>query len=156
MRKRTPQIVRHIYDNLWTVLSYAFAQPVVNAVIDKRLIGQWKYLRQTVNENAELRAGRALLEMATLLRVLDDADRLSDLLAQDEQRPLGRVVQADGTTTDLHFRDMTNKLIHGDSYEWQLGGDDPRIIVHSNEPKRWRSAEIGVVRLMGLIGKWGY
>jgi hypothetical protein len=49
MRKRTPQIVRHIYDNLWTVLSYAFAQPVVNAVIDKRLIGQWKYLRQTVN-----------------------------------------------------------------------------------------------------------
>jgi hypothetical protein len=134
MRKRTSQIVRHIYDRLWTVLSYAFAQPMVNAVIDKRLRGEWKYLRETVNENAEVRADRALLEMATLLRVLDDADGLGDLLAQDKQPPLGHVVQADGTTTDLHFRDMTNKLIHGDSYEWQLGGDDPKIIVHSNEP----------------------
>jgi hypothetical protein len=47
---------------------------------------------------------------------------------------------------------MTNKLIHGTKYEWQLGGDDPSIIVHSNQPERWQSAEIKMVALMGLVG----
>ena len=32
--------------------------------------------------------------------------------------------------------------MHGTHYEWLLGGDDPKIIIHSNQPERWRSAEI--------------
>jgi hypothetical protein len=75
-----------------------------------------------------------------------------DYFKQAGHPPLGSVEQADGSTTELHFRDMINKLMHGTEYKWQLGGDDPKIIVLSDQPERWRSAEISVQALMALIG----
>lgn len=44
---------------------------------------------------------------------------------------------------------MTNKIMHGTQYEWQLGDDDPKILVISNQPERWKHAEISVLALMG-------
>jgi hypothetical protein len=90
--------------------------------------------------------------MATQLRVLDDAEGLNKYFKQVGRAALGVVVQADGTTTDLHFRDLTNKVVHGTKYEWQIGGDDPKILVHSDQRERWRSAEISIEALMALIG----
>jgi hypothetical protein len=152
MRKNTSEITRLIHDNFWIVLSFAFGQPAVGKYIEQRFRGEWKYLRKSVYESAELRADRALLEMGTQLRVLDDAERLNDYFKQAGHPPLGSVEQADGSTTELHFRDMINKLMHGTEYKWQLGGDDPKIIVLSDQPERWRSAEISVQALMALIG----
>ncbi len=153
MHKKTPEITRLIHENFWIVLSFAFGQPAVGKFTDQWFKGEWKYLRKSVYESAELRADRALLEMTTQLRVLDDAEGLNEYFKQTERAPLGSVEQADGSTTELHFRDMTNKLMHGTEYEWQLGGDDhPKIIVRSNDPDRWRSAEISVEALMALIG----
>jgi hypothetical protein len=134
------------------VLSFAFGRPAISDVIEKRFKGEWKYLHKSIYENAEIRADRALLEMATQLRVLDDAEGLNEYFKQTKRASLGIVVQADGTTTELHFRDMTNKLMHGSKYEWRLGGDDPKIVVHSDQPERWRAAEISVQALMALIG----
>ena len=133
-------------------MSFTFGQPAGGKLIENRFRGEWKYLHKSVYENAEKRADRALLEMATQLRVLDDAERLNDYFEQTKRPPLGIVVQGDGTTTELHFRDMTNKLMHGTEYEWRLGGDDPKILVHSDQPDRWRSAEISLQALMALIG----
>jgi hypothetical protein len=138
MQKMTSEITRLIHDNFWIVLSFAFAQPAISKILEQRFKGEWKYLHKSI-ETAEVRADRALLEMATQLRVLDDAEGLNDFFQETRRPPLGRVVQFDGTTTELHFRDMTNKLIHGTKYEWQLGGDDPSIIVHSKQPERWQS-----------------
>jgi hypothetical protein len=149
---KTPGITRLIHENFWIVLSFAFAQPVVGRLMEQRFKGEWKYLRKSVYENAEQRADRALLEMTTQLRVLDDAEGLNEYFRQVQRAPLGIVVQGNGATTELHFRDMTNKLMHGTHYEWRLGGDDPKIIIHSNQPERWRSAEIGVEALMALVG----
>jgi hypothetical protein len=149
---KTPEITRLIHDNFWIVLSFAFAQPAVGRVIEQRFKGEWKYLHKSVYENAEQRADRALLEMATQLRVLDNAEGLNEYFKQVQRAPLGVVVHGDGATTDLHFRDMTNKLIHGTEYEWQLGGDDPKIIVHANLLERWHRAEISIEALMALIG----
>jgi hypothetical protein len=61
-------------------------------------------------------------------------------------------IQGDGTRTDLHFRDMTNKIMHSTKFDWRLGGDDPKIVVHSDDPHRWRCAEMNVIDLMALIG----
>jgi hypothetical protein len=149
---KTPEITRLIHDNFWIVLSFAFGQPSVGRVIEQRFHGEWKYLRKSVYEYAEIRADRALLEMATQLRVLDDEQGLNDYFKQTKHPPLGEVVQADGMRTDMHFRDMTNKVMHGTNFEWRLGGDDPKIVVHSNQPDRWQYAEISIVAVMGLIG----
>ena len=148
---KIPEITRLIHDNFWIILSFAFGQPAVGKVIDQKFCGEWKYLNKTVYEYAEVRADRALLEMATQLRVLDDAEKLNDYYKQTGRSPLGEVVQGDGNRTELHFRDMTNKVMHGIGYKWQLG-DDPKILVISNQPDRWHHAEISIVALMGLIG----
>jgi hypothetical protein len=150
--QKTPEITRLIHDNFWIIISFAFARPVVDRVIDKHFLGEWKYLYKSVAEYAEIRADRALLEMATQLRVLDDAENLTEVFKQAKRPPLGHVVQADGTRTDLHFRDMTNKAMHGTRYEWRLEGDKPKIIVHSDQPDRWQYAEISIIALMSLVG----
>lgn len=134
---KTPEITRLIHDNFWIVLSFAFAQPIVGKLIKEKFEGVWKYLHKSIYENAEARADRALLEMATQLRVLDDVEGLNDYFKQTKQAPFGHVVQAVGTKTEMYLRDMTNKLMHGVRYEWKLETDDPTIVVHSNEPARW-------------------
>lgn len=149
---KTPEITRLIHDNFWIVLSFAYGRPAITRVIDQRFAGEWKYLNKTVHERAEMRADRALLEIATQLRVLDDEQKLSDFFKQTKSPPLGAVVQADGTRTDLHFRDMTNKVMHGARYEWRLGTDEPFIVVHSDQPDRWQTAEVRMVDLMFYLG----
>jgi hypothetical protein len=149
---KTPEITRLIHDNLWIIVSYAFAQPVVADVVRLQFSGDWKYLKKSMDQYAEMRADRALLEMATQLRVLDDANGLSDTYRKQEHPPMGQVIQADDTRTDLHFRDLTNKAMHGTKYEWRLGGKDPTITVHSGQPERWKYAEINIIALMALVG----
>jgi hypothetical protein len=154
MQKKTPEITRLIHDNLWIIISFAFGQPVIASYIDTRFKGEWKYLNKTIFERAEIRADRALLEMATQLRVLDDAEQLSAYFSQTKRAPLGTVLQGDGTTTDLHFRDITNKIIHAESFDWELSNpDQPKVICHSNDVARWQKAEIDLTALMALIGR---
>lgn len=150
---KTPEITRLIHDNFWIILSFAFGQPAVGRVLDDKFLGEWKYLRKSIYEYAEIRADRALLEMATQLRVLDNEQALSHYEKQRKDHPgYGEVIQADGTRTPLYFRDLTNKVMHGERFEWRLGTDSPKIAIHSNEPERWQSAEINIVSLMVLIG----
>jgi hypothetical protein len=154
---KTPEITRLIHDNFWIVISFAFARPVVGKVIEQRFKGEWKYLHRTVYELSEIRADRALLEMATQLRVLDDQNGLSDGFKETGMWPLGTVTQTDGATTDLHFRDMTNKIIHARSFEWNLSEpEQPVVICRSHNETRWTRAEISLVKLMGLIGSLMY
>ncbi len=149
---KTPEITRLIHDNLWVVISFAFGQPAIARFVDARSKGEWKYLNKTI-ERAESRADRALLEMATQLRVLDDTGNLNSYFKQTEGPPMGVVIQEDGSETDLHFRDLTNKIMHAEKFEWQLSdSDNPTIICRSNDPTRWRSAEIDLTALMALIG----
>jgi hypothetical protein len=153
MHKKTPEITRLIHDNLWVVISFAFGRPAIAKFVDERFKGEWKYLNKTIYERAEIRADRALLEMATQLRVLDDTEKLSSYFAQVKPNPMGVVVQGDGSKTDLHFRDLTNKIIHAEKFEWQISGThNPKVICHSNDVKRWKSAEIDLAALMALIG----
>jgi hypothetical protein len=150
---KASEITKLIHDNFWTVLSFAFGQPAIRKVINEKYAGEWKYLHKSVFQNAEIRADRALLELATQLRVLDDADGLNGIIQQEDRAPFGIVVQADGSQTEMHFQDLTKKIIQGRQFEWRLcDPTHPKIIVVSNEPERWRHAEISIVALMRLIG----
>jgi hypothetical protein len=151
---KTLELTRLIHENLWIVISFAFGQPAIEKFTHARLGGGSKYLNKTIHELAEIRADRALLEMATQLRVLDDAEQLSSDLKQDRYPPMGVVIQKDEGRADLHFRDLTNKIMHAEKFEWQLSDpDNPKIICHSKEVERWKSAEIDLRRLMALIGQ---
>jgi hypothetical protein len=150
---KTPGITRLIHDNFWIVLSFAFARPVIGKLMDDRFVGEWKYLRKSVYELAEIRADRALLEMGTQLRVLDDQEKLSYIFEQVKPPPFGTVTQADDTITDLHFRDMTNKIMHAASFEWNLSTpEDPSIICLPHDSARWKRAQINLVAVMGFMG----
>jgi hypothetical protein len=150
---KTPEITRLIHGNLWIVASFAFGRPVIERAIQQRLAGEWKYLNKTIHETAEIRADRALLEMATQLRVLDEAEGLSEFLTKTKAPPMGFVTQTDGTDTNLYFRDMTNKIIHGASFVWNLGDDDPIVLISPNDNDRWQLASVNVVALMGFVGQ---
>lgn len=156
MHKSPEIITRLIHDNFWIVLSFAFGQPTIGRILKEKFKGEWKYLHKSIYDDAEIRADRALLEMATQLRVLDDNQDLSDYFKQINFPALGEVIQADGNRTDLHFRDMTNKIMHGTHYEWRLGNDDPKVVIGSDQPERWQSAEVSIFCLMGIIGGLGF
>lgn len=150
---KTPEITRLIHDNLWIVISFAFGRPVISDFVDKRFKGEWKYLNKTIYERAEVRADRALLEMATQLRALDDAEKLNDYFVQTKSAPLGVVTQVDGTKTDLHFRDLANKIMHAERFQWELSDrESPKIICHPSDEAHWKTAEIDIGALMALIG----
>lgn len=106
---KTPEITKLIHENFWLVLAFAVSKPAVDDLLEKRFRGEWKYLRKSFDEKAEVRADRALLEMATQLRVLDDAERISEKTEGLVNDPFGCVIQEDGSVTDMYLRDMTNK-----------------------------------------------
>jgi len=150
---KTPEITRLIHENFWIVTSFAFSRPVITKIVDQNFKGEWKYLNKSIHEMSEVRADRALLEMATQLRVLDDAQNLSDYFKKTGKEALGTVVQAGGTVTDLHFRDMTNKIIHAAYFEWVfIDPENPKIICRPYDPGRWVSAEIDLLAVMALVG----
>ncbi len=149
---KTPEVTRLIHENFWTVLSFVLARPQAEKLIDEKFQGEWKYLRKSIYEEAEVRADRALLDMATQLRVLDDADGLSDRLRQRDTEPFGKVTQIDGSLTDMHFRDLTNKIMHAARFEWQMT-DDPAVLCHPHDEGRWILAEVRLLPLMALIGE---
>lgn len=149
---KAPEITRLIHGNFWIVLSYVLAQPLARALLDEKFEGEWKYLHKLIYERAEVGADRALLEMATQLRVLDDAEGLSDYLQATKSVPLGSVTQADGSVTDMHFRDMTNKIMHAASFEWSFG-ENPSVLCHPHDSARWRIAEVKILPLTALIGE---
>ena len=146
------ELARNTQENFGTVLMFAFGRPAIGAVIDEQFRGGWEFLHKLV-EASERRADRALLEMAVQLRALDHLNDLSGLFQQQDKPPLGEVIQEDGSTTGLYFRDMTNKIMHAKGFRWERGdAKAPVIVCISNDAKRWKEARINVVTLMTYLG----
>jgi hypothetical protein len=55
---KTPGITRLIHENLWIILSFAFAQPAITRFIEGKFKGDWKYQDKSIYEYAEIRADR--------------------------------------------------------------------------------------------------
>jgi len=134
-------------------MSYAFATPVLLNLIN-RFQGEWKYLRKALFEMPVPEANLALLELTTQLRLLDDYEDISGYLREEGRQAFGKVVKQDGSEEPLYLRDMTNKVIHSASIEWQLADpENPLVVCHSNDTKRWLRAEIQLLRLAAFCGQ---
>lgn len=148
------ELVRNAQENFGTV---AFGQPTIGAVINEQFKGEWKFLNKLVYEVSERRAARALLEMAVQLRALDDLNDLNSSYQQQKMPSLGTVVQGDGSTTELYFRDMTNKIMHARGFSWELANaKDPIVVCLSRDGTRWKEAHIKLVTLMMYLGGLGF
>jgi hypothetical protein len=147
------ELTRNAQENFGTVLMFAFGRDAIGAVINERFQGGWKFLNKLVYETSERRADRALLEMAVQLRALDDLNDLNGEFQQLKSPALGKVVQGDGSTTELYFRDMTNKIMHAAGFSWELADPKaPTIVCLSINGERWKEAHISLVRLMHYMG----
>lgn len=152
-----PMLGRLIHENLLVVISHAFATPALVSIREGRFSGSWPALDKTIYQLSEAKADRALLELAVQLRVVDDREGLNDFLKEAGSPPLGSILQADKTNTDLYFRDATNKILHASKFEWALKNPEkPVVILHSQTPERWIHAELGILDLMSLIGTLQY
>ena len=141
-----------IHENFSLVITYAFSKVTLEKWLDRKFHGEWKYLRRICFDVSEERVNRALLELAILLRLLDDKENISEYYKSSDQTPLGKVVQKDGTEEPLFFRDMTNKILHSSGFSWDFSDpDNPILKCHSDEPK-WREAEVYMIQLAALCG----
>lgn len=135
-----------IHENFSIIIEHAFARPQLRRWLPKWFSGEWKLLYQACFEISELRANRALLELATQIRLLDDAENISGYLRMtSSQLRFGKLIKMGGTEEELYLRDMTNKILHSAGFEWRFDDEeDPILVCHSKEPERWDRAEISI------------
>jgi hypothetical protein len=149
---KVQELTRLIHENFSLVMAFAYSQPVLRKVMNERFRGELKYLRKSLHELAEMRANRALMEMATQLRVLDDEQDIAEYFKQLAAEPFGRVTQGDGKFAKLYYRDMTNKIMHASRFEWDFEDPEkPSVICYPKHKDRWQQAKIALLALAALV-----
>ena len=149
---------RLLHENMAIVVTFVFSQQSLAELASRRFRGEWKYLWKFLYEIPATNAIRACLEIALLLRLIDDAEGIADYLKEmDEyhERTFGCVHRADGTTDKLLMRDLTNKIIHALDLEWDLSSPSAPMLICLAPPEQqakfgWKRAEINIISLMAF------
>jgi hypothetical protein len=122
-------------------MSFVYAKTIMATVLQRKFIvhGEWEHLHKSIHELAEVRADRALLEMAAQLRVLDDQQELNDYFRQTGE-PSWRRRARRGKLA----RTFLSETPQTKSCMWDLDPEVPRVICFSKpkDEKRWHHAEI--------------
>ena len=154
MSRFSQPLTQLIHENLSIVVTFAFSRGPLEALRQTRFRGEWKYLDKALFVVAEQRADKACVELATVIRLLDDDEDVSGYLREASSLRFGRVFKQDQPDEPLYLRDLTNKIIHAQRLEWDLATVlDPRIICISRHPNRWLRAEIELVALAAFCGQ---
>ena len=156
-RRQDIQLTRLIHENMAVVMSFAFSH---HALLDffSHFQGEWKYLTKLAFDIPEATATRAILEIAVLLRLLDDAEKLTEYLRQTMPwHSLGTIHAPDGGSSELTVRDFANKVIHSAKLEWDFSAPkNPKLISHASPDEQqthgWVKAEILIPDLAAFCG----
>jgi hypothetical protein len=86
--------------------------------------------------------------------LFDDEQGLSEYQRKTKAPgDLGRVIKDGQPDELLYLRDMTNKVIHAASIQWDFSNEAaPRLICIGRNPDRWKRAEIDIVALAAHCG----
>lgn len=151
-------LTRLVHENLSIVMSFAFSRKPLIELIEERSMGEWGYLEKALFEIGEDKANRAITELALLLRIHDDEERITNF---DEQVGLiwscGRLILEDGSVKDLPFREVSNKIIHAKTFRWDFSADEPpKLICYAREDdaRRWIRAEVDLVAVAFYCGRF--
>jgi hypothetical protein len=58
----------------------------------------------------------------------------------------------DGKTRPLSRREMSNKVIHAESIDWEFS-DSPKIVFIGRNQQKWTRAEINLIALIRIGGQ---
>jgi hypothetical protein len=76
-----------------------------------------------------------------------------DYLEKTSNPDFGTLYKKDGSSAASHFRNMTNKILHLSSFDWDFSkSDNPILVCHPTDKDRWQRAEISIVNLGALCG----
>jgi hypothetical protein len=155
------QATRLVHEHYATIMTFVCSQLPLQALVDRRFSGQWKYLRRALFEMPEHRAKRALIELGLYLRLIDDGEEFSE---HHGDTPYGEIVNLDGSREVLRIREVANKIIHAARYEWTMSrpelkppASDPTVVCHAGGDQaarghKWSSASINLVSLGAFCG----
>jgi len=146
---------RLIRENVSILLTHAFAREPLRRFRTGFVGESWANLDETVFGMGAQRAEKAALELALLLRYLDDEQAVSDQVKARINFGFGRLFLKDGTAEELSLREVTNKIIHAVSFDWNHADlDRPKLVCNSRDNERWVRAEIELIFLAAVCGNF--
>ncbi len=158
MEKFPIQLTRLIHENLSIVMSFAFSRSPLIKLMKDNFEGEFKFLGKAIFEIGEEKANRAITELAVLLRILDDEQKITDCHKKTGGTwSCGKLKLENGNVVDLQFREFSNKIIHAKTFVWEyLEDNPPRLICYSREDdnRKWISADVDMVNLAALCGQF--
>jgi hypothetical protein len=142
-----------VHENLSIVMDFCFSRKPIDQLVTTKFLGEWKYLRKVLFSMSEQRAGKAALELAMFMRLLDDREDISGYLNQTDTWSFGRLIIENKPDKVLKMRDVANKIIHSATLEWDLSKEgNPILVCISQKKDKWLRAEVEVVALAGFCG----
>jgi len=158
MGKYPIRLTRLVHENLSTIMSFAYSRVPLIELIQKNFVGEWKYLGKAIFEIGEEKANRAITELALLLRILDDEEKITDYHKQTGVNwKCGSLVLENDEVVDLSFREFSNKIIHAKTFNWDYSVGEPpglKCYARDDDNRKWKMAEVDLVNLAGLCGQF--
>lgn len=154
-------LTKYIHENISVIVTYAFSAGNLEEIREK-FIGRWRYLEKFIFEIPEEKANRAIIEMALLIRMLneqeqskekEDANSDNDIERYINEIDMGILFISNDKKEKLNLREFSNKIIHSGKLEWDFEEkDNPKLVSFSRNGYGWHKAEISIVKLMGYCG----
>jgi hypothetical protein len=146
-------VTHTIRENVAVLLTYAFSRGPLEELVNERFQGEFKQFRDTAFQLAEQHAERACLELALLLRYLDDEQKVNEAYLGYSQVDFGFVTKPDGSVAALTLREVTNKIIHARGFSWDTTRrNNPRLVCHPRDGQRWCEANVDISALSAVCG----
>ena len=98
-----------VHENLSIIMDFCFSRKPIVELITTKFLGEWKYLQKALLLMSEQRAGKAALELALFMRLLDDREDISGYLNETGTFSFGRLVFREKPEQTLKMRDIANK-----------------------------------------------
>jgi hypothetical protein len=154
MNKFSLPFTKMLHENLSIVMCFAYSRKSLDEMFERKFMGEWKYLQKALFDISAQRAEKACLELALILRILDDELSVSEYEAQTgHSHDCGKLILKDGTERALPFREVANKVIHASGLTWDFEkSSDPLLICHSRDKEKWLRAEVNIVSLAAVCG----
>ncbi|MGC1890914.1 MAG: hypothetical protein WA709_33380 [Stellaceae bacterium] len=138
-------------------LPFVYSQAPINRQLRERFKEFWQHVEYFSYEVPCRNAIRACLEIAVLIRLIDDQHKIANFLERKQLRHFGLVYRTDETTTELTIRDLLNKIIHAKELSWDLSDERaPKLICTASDDQKskfkWIRAEVYIEHLMIFCG----
>jgi hypothetical protein len=143
-----------VRDNASVLMTFAYSRRPLEHLVENRYVGEWGLLRETLLNLPQARAERAALELALLLRYLDDEKALSAFAKEHANFCFGFLFREGSREPDpIFLRDVSNKIIHARSLSWEFNTEDrPTLVAHPRDSEKWQRAEIDILNVVAVCG----